>query len=407
MLDNGRWARHHLSVGVLRLSVLCAAIATTAACGIGVVGLEGVSGDAAAPNVDAQTDGTTGVEGSSGAGEESGAGESGGGDGPAVDAAVDVGVDVVTVDAPVDGCKPTGPENCTNGIDDDCNGLVDCADPACKTQGYACVAPAPNGWDFVAFEPASRPGCPSSLKENDVDVDPTDLTSQATCTCTCNPAGVTCYGGNYGTKGGPDNTCNQAGETFSFPGNSNCNAFGQAFTPPAYLQVTPPAPGGSCNADPTTTVPSTGATQGEYCSGETTFGAGCSGGQVCGLAPSGTQACVHHGGQTSCPGGGYATANQVGTIGDNRGCSACTCNGGPSGTCSGSINLYTGAGCTGTELSVAVDGTCDATQAPPATKYTSSQLDVNDPGATCAPPAAQPSPTGSVQLNGADTVCCP
>ena len=71
--------------------------------------------------------------------------------------------DVVTIEAsPVDGCKATGPEKCTNGVDDDCNGLTDCADPACQTQGYACAAPAPGGWDFVAFDatrrPAARPG---------------------------------------------------------------------------------------------------------------------------------------------------------------------------------------------------------------------------------------------------------
>src|SRR5438105_3089918 len=28
-------------------------------------------------------------------------------------------------------CIPRGPENCTNHIDDDCNGLIDCVDPAC------------------------------------------------------------------------------------------------------------------------------------------------------------------------------------------------------------------------------------------------------------------------------------
>lgn len=395
-------------MGVHRILVLCAAIATTAACGIGVAGLEGVTGDAAAPNVDAQTDGTTAVEGSSGAGGESGAGESGGGDGPTVD--VVVGADVVTVDAaPIDGCKPTGPENCTNGIDDDCNGLVDCADPACKTLGYACVAPAPNGWDFVAFDPTSRPGCPTSLKENDVDVDPTDLTSQATCTCTCNPSGVSCESGNLEANGGNTSSCNESPNPVPFPANDgNCNPQNPSLPVEPYALANGPAPsGGTCTPAPTTTVPSTGATQGEYCSGENSFGAGCSGGQVCALAPSGTQACIHHGGQTSCPGGGYGTANTVGTLSDNRGCSTCNCNGAPTATCTGATwTLYASNDCSGSGTVIPADGACHATGAAAGAMSASNRYAATVSGAACGAPSAQPSPTGSVQLNGADTVCC-
>ena len=37
-------------------------------------------------------------------------------------------------------CKPTGPENCFDGIDNDCNGPIDCADPACEATVAQCVA---------------------------------------------------------------------------------------------------------------------------------------------------------------------------------------------------------------------------------------------------------------------------
>src|SRR5580698_10770098 len=62
--------------------------------------------------------------------------------------------------------KPDGgasPENCTDGIDNDGNGLVDCADPACQP-AYTCVT-APAGWTIGAFLPsvADQPGpsCPT------------------------------------------------------------------------------------------------------------------------------------------------------------------------------------------------------------------------------------------------------
>jgi hypothetical protein len=50
-----------------------------------------------------------------------------GGDAP--DGGADSGIeasDDAAVDAIDAGCSPTGAEECFNGVDDDCNGLVDC-----------------------------------------------------------------------------------------------------------------------------------------------------------------------------------------------------------------------------------------------------------------------------------------
>jgi len=46
-------------------------------------------------------------------------------------------------------CIPTGPENCSDMIDNDCNGLIDCADPACKPS--ICVGGTANGQDCSTF----------------------------------------------------------------------------------------------------------------------------------------------------------------------------------------------------------------------------------------------------------------
>src|SRR5689334_5880623 len=68
-----------------------------------------------------------------------------------------------TFDRPTDGGVVEGGdgEDCTNGVDDNDDGLIDCADPGCS--GYACVSVIPMGWQgYVALYdgPAAKdPGC--------------------------------------------------------------------------------------------------------------------------------------------------------------------------------------------------------------------------------------------------------
>jgi hypothetical protein len=59
------------------------------------------------------------------------------------DAPIDVPIDTfVGPDGNVpDGECNGGAEDCANGKDDNCNGLVDCADPVCQGAGYSCTAP--------------------------------------------------------------------------------------------------------------------------------------------------------------------------------------------------------------------------------------------------------------------------
>jgi len=323
----------------------------------------------------------------------------------------DVGV---TETAPVDGCVATGPESCTNGIDDDCNGLTDCADPACTTQGYTCVAPIAgqpyNGWDFVALNATAQSTCPASLTQKNVDVDPTNLTAPAACGCSCAPGTPpSCETGNVSWTHGPNNQCNAGGTTNSPANGGACN-----MTPVAVdsfvLAAQPPPTGGTCTASASVTQPPTGATQGEVCGGEKAFGAGCTGGQVCGLVPPGFTACVHHGGANmGCPAGPYAATNSVGTIDDTRGCGACTC-GAPTATCTtGTWSFFGTTGCTGpVGITLQTNDQCNPTGDPsPGPTYASNRFTSNPAGGSiaCAAPATPPS-TGNVTLTGADTVCC-
>jgi hypothetical protein len=338
----------------------------------------------------------------------------GGPDGTAGEAATDVAAgdakgDVLAEASP-EACSPTV-EDCTNGMDDDCNGLTDCADPACMSAGYVCVPPVPGGWDYVAFDPTGRPSCPGGLAATAFDVDPTDLTSPAQCGCACNVSSMpSCDTGNITAASGPDSTC--GGQPTPYPANDGqCNTGpGAALKVASYVNASgPPPAGGTCNPQASDVNPSTGATQGETCGGETMFGAGCSGGQVCALAPNGYQGCIHHGGQLAClAGSGYTQTNAVGTLNDTRGCGPCTCSGTPETTCGpGTWTFYDNGNCSGGGgLTITADGQCDKNGGDPAHTFQSNSFSASPNQASCAPPTP-PMATGSVQLQNEDTVCCP
>ena len=61
------------------------------------------------------------------------------------------------------GAGPT--EDCFNGIDDDADGLADCADPDCAP-ATECVGPIPVGWGTFGYvvlaetDPTAKPVCP-------------------------------------------------------------------------------------------------------------------------------------------------------------------------------------------------------------------------------------------------------
>jgi hypothetical protein len=387
-------------VGAARFAVACLAATGLAACGLAVNGLEGTVGEAGV-GVDAAADVTT-AEASA---EASGADTSAAPEASSSDAATDV---VVAEAATVDGCVSTGTEDCTNGMDDNCNGLVDCEDPVCMGAGYTCVPiwPDPTGWNFVAFDATSQTGCPPTLTQTSVAVDPTNPPPPAACGCTCSVGTLpSCEQGNIAVNPGTNNMCSAM--QVNAPANGGaCNPQNAAPLPP-YLQATQPPPsGGTCTGATTTTLPPAGATQGEVCNGETAFGAGCPAMQQCALAPPGFSACIHHGGANmACP-TAFPTQNSVGTLMDTRGCGGnCTC-GTPTGTCSvGGWAFYTSANCTGAAgVQLQTNGMCnqngDTTTPFMSNKFFSSFV------GTCGAPTMTPMPTGTVTLTGEDTICC-
>lgn len=89
-------------------------------------------------------------------------------------------------------CVPT-PENCMNGIDDDCDERIDCDDPDCKTAGFRCISTPPEGWEgyFWGWEgdtEASAPGCPVMFPDTIKSLFAEPEAAPATCSECCKGA---------------------------------------------------------------------------------------------------------------------------------------------------------------------------------------------------------------------------
>jgi hypothetical protein len=345
------------------------------------------------------------------------------------DAGTDAANDSMEADATPDAgarCVATGPESCTNGIDDDCNGKVDCADPACGA--YTCAPAVPSGWDgpvALAEVPggSALPACPTAF-EALVDASlGLSAPSAATCDCTCGASGkatgqVCSATGTFHT----DQACSSApcatvavssaATSCVAVGSTRCGS-GGSFNMPAA-----PAPsGGSCAPHvTTTTAPATWATSARLCSyvGGPRDVSGCSGASACVAAPASPYRaglCVYSTADpppAACPAGYEESAPIVlyaGTA-DTRACGACTCGGPIGGSCAGTVSLFGAAGCTGATgaASYTLGSSCRAYSGlSPAPGSVEASVTVS--AGSCSV-QAMPQPTGGVTPAMPTTVCC-
>jgi hypothetical protein len=312
-------------------------------------------------------------------------------------------------DAGMDACVPSGPEVCTDNIDNDCNGLVDCADPACATQGYACIPPPPGGgWSYGTVDLTGRPACPAGAGAAvGLVLDP--VNNPASCTCGCSATqSPSCTMGTLAAVYGNDSMCSNGPDPYPVNGGACTNLASVGIL--AYVGAPPLPPTGpaACGAMSSTMVPPNGATMGEACPVAGPFGGGCTGGNVCGLVgPSPLRACVIHGGSAVCP-AGYQVPHAAGaSLTDARGCTACGCSTPPVVSCTGATwTFYQGSNCTGAGPDVlTINGGCDVSNADSFATYRSYQYAANV-NVNCGVPTQQSGPTGSLTLNNPSTVCC-
>jgi hypothetical protein len=271
--------------------------------------------------------------------------------------------------------------------------------------GCTCVAAAPSGWSFVAFEGSSRTSCPTGYGgPTDVLVDPTDL-GPPSCGCTCAVATPpTCTQGTLGLIGGNTSNCPVTGNPVS--ANTGACRTQPLNLPYPYLGVQPPtASGGSCTPTVTATPPPPGGTSGRTCAASPAPPPGtCGASEVCAPDVASPYAlCIAQSGAVACP-SGYSSKHTTGTSITPGGCGTCTC-GTPSAACtSGTFSAYINGSCGGLLLSIPADGQCHSTNAGAASSYIFSVTPTN---LACAV-AQQPQPTGNGgTLQGVVTVCCP
>ncbi len=313
--------------------------------------------------------------------------------------------------SPGDGCQAT--ENCTNGVDDDCNGLVDCADPSCAMQGFACTASAiPSGWTLVAFSARTRPVCPAMYGAEQAIVSGVDGGAD-TCGCTCSGSSGTCVG--TASYNGYPNACstNASGVNVAV-NNGACGALGTTITSGDYYQLyfasTAQAQQGACTgAGKITAAPAPTFSAGATCASPAHLGAGCSAG-VC-APPTGTTfaACIAHPGTIACPTFGFtqqvlASTGSPGYV-DGRTCGACPC--ATSITCGtvSNVALFPNGNCSGGAAYNINTGCQLANSTTGIGSYEVAYANGGNP--SCQPTGASP-PGGSVKLDSnVVTICCP
>lgn len=303
-----------------------------------------------------------------------------------------------------DGCAHGGPEICTDGIDNDCNGLTDCADPACTALGYACVPPVPSGWTYDAVDMTdAASSCPAGYGSQPLVVSASG--GPAVCGCSCNVGKQPdCVTGTILASVGVS-SCTAGGMIGFVQTDGQCQAQTPTSNVPTNLGALPLDAGGTCSASPTKTVPSRSETDWLACSGP--LGAGCDGGQVCAIAGRAFTACVVGPGDAGCP-PGYSTRSTPGTgVSDTRDCSACACAAVPSGTTcdNATLSFWSNSSCSGPAFeTVPVDGGCEGTGG---AAYGSFQYSADAVGtATCGVPTQSPTPTGGVSVTGQVSACC-
>jgi hypothetical protein len=284
-----------------------------------------------------------------------------------------------------------GGEVCGNGVDDDGNGLVDCADPACSNAGFTCAAP-PIGWQGPATlvdDPGSNAACPAGFPEAILRGGSAVAGAVAACSaCTCGAPAPACQMSPLVIYDNP--ACKGSSMSIASPPGQCTPVLGDV---QGVMQL-PPIGSSTCAPSPVTAVlpPPKWTTPRLACGAAA--GGGCSGGSSC--APPGGPWCVFHDGDQACP-AAFSQKHLLGDATDLRGCGACSCAPAP---CAATSALYGDSACQSKLADLLNNGACAAqagvasvlvTLGPPA-------------GASCAPSGG--APIGAITLDHLTTFCC-
>lgn len=318
---------------------------------------------------------------------------------------------------PPDGGPALGVELCTNGVDDNGDSLVDCADPACGA-GYRCVPAPPAGFSEVfalsTVGPGLSPTCGGSYTVPQMSgLYQEPAAAPAACDCQCSPnsevcrvamdfyEGSQCQGTSWPLTGADRLRSGRCEDVYfsklGTPGSESLRASVQA----------PANTNGRCTATNVTLPEVAWAVTGRGCAPDPTSAAGCTAGSCLPNPPQSLgPLCVSQAGDVVCP-AAFPTKRLFYTdVVDTR---ACEC--GCSVTCPTHTTGYTGDTCTldpnVAATTIALDNSCVPLPLDPSPSGPSSFADetrsFQTPPATC-PAVVQTS--GNVTPSGAVTICC-
>ena len=387
-------------------------------------GSEGGSGGAGgAPGGAAGAGGQGGAAGGTGAGGRAGSvGTGGAGAGGAAGGAGAGGAAAGGKGGGVGGaggssvCVPTGAENCFNGLDDDCDGHIDCDDSDCGPSVAECVAMDPTSAPIGMLSGVGAGACATTgyLNETALMANltvPDCAGDPAAGGCSCKPGAVSCStnltgfmtaaecaattstGESAGSfKTGQDNNCLAIP---SWKTSTSGDIFGIATTP-----FTATAAGCTASGSPSTKAPTWG-TNATFCSTKT-IGAGCGSGKVCVPAAPANSLCQLYDGAHTCAAGSSQSPWNTGYSGSQT-CGPCTC------------GSQTGANCDNVVLTNGSDYTCSGygTATAAGGRLCFPGGGIYEPGVqfsgtptagSCQPMSAA---TGSITMTGLKTLCCP
>lgn len=333
-------------------------------------------------------------------------------------------------------------EDCTNGVDDNGDNMVDCEDPQCTD--YVCAPEVPAGWTgYVALSDGpsgTDPGCPSaypttlSTGNNGLNAPP------AACTCSCSApqwGGCAALDTMVITTG--DAACGQAtfcSGAMSVPAGWNGSCHNPSYFPGGLLTCGPNAnmtcdanTGQPCNVSVTASAiaavngsctPSGVTTDkpdvewasfGRACTGVATTGKGCNVGQTClpRLEPpfvSGV--CIAMDGDNACPPGAFTQKHVFyGGVMDDRACTDdCTCGTPSGGTCPSNVTIYSSSaqGTCQSALGTFAAGTCMNVAGNPNLAGRTATAPGAPSGGMCL--GSGGTPTGTATTTNPTTFCC-
>jgi len=344
---------------------------------------------------------------------------------PASDARVDVqgvpeaGADVQSVpDAGADACGPV--EICANGIDDNCNGLTDCDDPACPSDQCLVV---PSGWQPVAFETKPLANaldpCPANATTS-IDLYGQDVSGASyTCSCGCGTVqAASCTGTATVRYAAGDSTCgsNIVIDQIPVADNACWGPYGGFVVPNNtywYAEADPIQHNAAvCSSSVGSSPPPLTGTTARACNIAADRGA-CAGGE-CAAKPGGAyKACVMHTGSVAGP-SGYSCQSMFTSYNDYRTCPDATlCGCQDTLGCSNvqGVTYYEGTNCTGGSPSTGVPfwfgNQCQSSGANGGSMH-SAMPSITESGSSQCSGVPSLASVGGVSLGGSQyTICCP